>query len=515
MTTLLLVDDEPRQVKSLSAIIGRQRPEYRILEAADAESAWEIMEKEHVDAVLTDIRMPETDGLTLIERITLAKPHVKTVLISGYGQFEYAQKALEHRVVEYLVKPIGLPDIERILLKLEELFAKESSLKHSQAVYQEHLWNGLIAGTLTEKQRLELRIPAAGAGIAMAIERNGDPFLEDGAPMEAARRTWTDLLSAMGRNIVFGDAAAGRIVSFVWLDRSLAAKPFHTASQINRLFERLRTENPAGYVLGVSTVRPDLSKDLKEAYDEAVLALRHLFYTSDEAILWGSDSRPFTDAVSPGSNELAEPLTLAVKTGDRAKAMELLDAFFQSREAPYPAPERIKEELKLMLWRLTEGLRDVAQPHAEPLSYERNLRQLQECCHYQALRFRFKKIVEAFLESSGKAHEDKNGLIILKCQAYLQEHYRDDLSLESVAALFHFNPSYFSQLFKYKTGVNFSGYLLELRIRQAMRMLENSDEKISGIAEKAGFRDAAYFNKMFKRKTGFSPNAYRQIKGHR
>lgn len=82
----MVVDDEMRQVKALSAVIRRLRPTYRILEATDVKTSWELLERESVDAVLTDIRMPDGDGLTLVERINHQKPHVRTVLISGYGQ---------------------------------------------------------------------------------------------------------------------------------------------------------------------------------------------------------------------------------------------------------------------------------------------------------------------------------------------------------------------------------------------------------------------------------------------
>ncbi|WP_123039658.1 response regulator transcription factor [Cohnella candidum] len=512
MATLLLVDDEPRQVRSLAAIIGRQRPAYRVLEATDAESAWDIIEAEHVDAVLTDIRMPEVDGLTLIERIVRRKPHIKTVLISGYGQFDYAKQAIEHRVVEYLVKPIGLPEIDRMLVKLDELFTAETSLKQSFSVYAEHLWNSLISGSLNDSQRQELesRIPTAGAGIAMVF----DPGV--GSPEESTQRKMNELLSAMGPSAIFRDTASGSLVSFAWLDRPLAARPSETVSKVVRLFEKLRADGMEDAALGVSTIRADLSRNLKAAYDEAVLALRHRFYAHGEPILWATDVRPFTGTVKPASQELAEPLTLAVKAGDRKRAMELIRSFFQAGETPpYPDPERLKEELNLILWQLTEGLRHRVPPETKELSFAENKSLLAACGDYQELRYRFKKLVDGWLELAGKAHQDKNGILVLQCQAYLQQHYKEEISLESVAAMFHFNPSYFSNLFKSKAGVNFSEYLIDLRIREAKAILDNGEHKIADVSAMVGFRDAAYFNKMFKRKTGISPNAYRQMNGRK
>ncbi|WP_372662307.1 response regulator [Cohnella sp.] len=518
MTTLLLVDDEPRQVKALSAILRKQRPEYRIIEAMDVETAWEKIETEPVDAVLTDIRMPDVDGLTLIERISRQKPHIKTVLISGYGQFDYAKQAIEHRVVEYLVKPIGLSDIERIIYKLEEMFAHESSLNQSVSVYHEHLWNALIAGKLDEQQRLELNryIPADGPGITMVIELNQDQQTKvDKNIPNAVRQKWNKLLAPLGKCILFGDPFSGLFVTLIWLDRYLAAKPSETVSRITRLFEQLRTgEGMEEAVLGISTIRPALTEEARYAHEEALLALRHRFFAADEAIIWGSDIRAFTDKVTPGSKELAEPLTLAVKVGDQPRAIELVNAFFQKREAPpFPDPDLIKEELYMILWKMIEGLQSVIPTEAIELSHSHLKKKISRCGNYQELRFRFKKLVEELLELSGKSRQDKNGLIILQCQAYLQQHYMEDISLESVAAMFHFNPSYFSNLFKIRTGVNFSEYIISMRIKQAERILENTEDKISEISERVGFHNPSYFNKIFKRKTGISPNSFRQMKG--
>jgi two-component system response regulator YesN len=98
------------------------------------------------------------------------------------------------------------------------------------------------------------------------------------------------------------------------------------------------------------------------------------------------------------------------------------------------------------------------------------------------------------------------------CRAYIMEHYSEDLSLDTVAKQFHFNSSYFSEQFKQYKGINFSDYLLQVRMDSAKRMLETTNEKVYQIACDVGYKDAKYFNRLFKRDTGITPEQYRQIR---
>ncbi|TYP77452.1 response regulator [Paenibacillus methanolicus] len=510
MKTIMIVDDEARQVKALSAIIRRLRPDYRTLEATDVKSAWELLTSEPVNAVLTDIRMPDEDGLTLAERIANQKPHIRTVLISGYGQFDYAQKAIEHRVIEYLIKPIGLADIERVIAKLEALFAQDN--KH-HALNKERFWHEIITDPLTDRKRqlIEHYAPSSGSGLAIVFELSG---LSDGDRMAALKGNWTAESEALGHCETFQEVAGYRMASLVWLNPILAAKPSDTVTKISRILERVRADGFEDVSAGVSRVSPDFRLVVKEAYDEALLALRHRFYASEDAVFWRSDVQAFAERGITSAKEIAEPLAAAIKASERPRALDLVNAFFEPREvSPYPDPELIRDEVGHMVWQLLHSLQSLLPAHSPDWDHALLRKQFRHYRDYRELRLRFKEFVLRLLELAEKTQLDKNGLLILRCQHYLQQHYMEDISLESVAAMFHFNASYFSNLFKQRTGRNFSEYLLDLRINKAKLMLERSDEKIALISERSGFRTATYFNKMFKRETGISPKTFRQMHG--
>lgn len=106
-------------------------------------------------------------------------------------------------------------------------------------------------------------------------------------------------------------------------------------------------------------------------------------------------------------------------------------------------------------------------------------------------------------ENSGKT-------LIRKSIIYMQEHYREDLSLTDVSRAIGLSGNYFSHLFKKETGKNYVEYLNEIRLREVMKDLKNSDEKILVIAQKHGFQNLEYFSRFFKRQTGESPAKWRK-----
>lgn len=100
--------------------------------------------------------------------------------------------------------------------------------------------------------------------------------------------------------------------------------------------------------------------------------------------------------------------------------------------------------------------------------------------------------------------------IVLK---YIEENYFKSVSLEKAADVVGLNPVYLSYLFKKIKKVNFSEYLNEVRLKKAEELLTDSTLKIGEISEQIGYKDARYFSSLFKKRTGMSPNEYRNKEG--
>jgi two-component system response regulator YesN len=97
--------------------------------------------------------------------------------------------------------------------------------------------------------------------------------------------------------------------------------------------------------------------------------------------------------------------------------------------------------------------------------------------------------------------------------AYINEHYSENMSLETISAVVDLNPVYFSAIFKKETGRNFIEYLTEVRLEQAKTLLLESDYNISEIAWKVGYQDEKYFMRVFKKEMGITCAKYRKLYG--
>ncbi|GGG07946.1 response regulator transcription factor [Paenibacillus abyssi] len=117
---ILVVDDEPMVRASIARMIVTLGERYHAYEAGDGEDALELLDVLPIDLIITDIRMPAIDGLQLAERVHRLHPHIRTVLLSGYAEFEYALSALHCGVHEYLLKPASRESLTELILRVEE-----------------------------------------------------------------------------------------------------------------------------------------------------------------------------------------------------------------------------------------------------------------------------------------------------------------------------------------------------------------------------------------------------------
>ena len=118
MYTVLLVDDEPTILETLSSTIcWQQFGVNTLLKSLDGYQALEIMRNHKIDLLITDIEMPNLDGLTLLKKTRETFPDVHCILLTAYGEFKYAQTALQYGVENYLLKPINKTELEETIEK--------------------------------------------------------------------------------------------------------------------------------------------------------------------------------------------------------------------------------------------------------------------------------------------------------------------------------------------------------------------------------------------------------------
>ena len=146
---IVIAEDEPKSREGLIRLI-RRFTDYEIVGVAEnGEEGYRLTEKEKPDLVLSDIKMPVLDGLGMLQKIKDAGIEVQAVLLTGYSEFEYARKALQLQVVEYVLKPMDIDQFLDVLKKVESRIVKQ---KAEQVTPERLLWNYI--GSSEEEREL-------------------------------------------------------------------------------------------------------------------------------------------------------------------------------------------------------------------------------------------------------------------------------------------------------------------------------------------------------------------------
>ncbi|MDA3845586.1 MAG: response regulator, partial [Vallitaleaceae bacterium] len=158
MYKAMIVDDEQLTLSFLKTIIPKLSPKWQVIsEASDGEQACSLLASGHYDLVITDIKMPIMDGVTLCETIHRDFPHIITVILSGYGEFEYAKKAIQYGVSNYLLKPIVNSELQVILNEIATILDQKeaSNLEYLRLVqlsskYKEDIATNLLQAIVSQ-----------------------------------------------------------------------------------------------------------------------------------------------------------------------------------------------------------------------------------------------------------------------------------------------------------------------------------------------------------------------------
>ncbi|MFC4811930.1 helix-turn-helix domain-containing protein [Paenibacillus sp. GCM10023250] len=529
MYKVLVADDEPLMIEGWKTMVDWQACGYELCgTATDGEEAIAAIRACPPDLVMTDIRMPVLDGLGLIramkEELGLT---AKTVIVSGYSEFGYAQQALRYQVDHYLLKPLVPEEVHQVLREL--------------------------AGPLAERRREEAsagreRDAAAAEAVAAALRHGGPAALEAaGRLLGANARTRCRLLLAetlagssggeaahvrLRRLLEAAFPAGLRTVAFaeapgrgglLVLDEHETGGDFE--ARLAEAAERL-PDAFAGLAAYASERGEGLAA-LPALYGQALEARRHALLGRRAGLhLYRRPGRATEgDCRLPDVAAGAERLLRAVEAGDAAAvraALDPLHGLFARCGAKDEWARLAAQHIRgALLRRDAAGLAEAGGPGPDgpgldgaggaPAGPRAPLPADGAAWDRETLEALCLRAAASFAER--RSARDCGGAVA-DAVAYLNGHFREKVLLQELAERFRLSPVYFGQQFKKATGYPFHDYVHRLRIDEARKLLRRTDMKISAIAGALGYHDTEYFTGKFKAFTGELPSAYKnKIKG--
>ena len=531
---ILIVDDEQLIRQGL-----RARIEYlgidvdEIFEAENGLMALRLQEEHPIDVVITDIRMPDMDGLELIQEMQKKNNQIKFVVLSGYAEFSYAETAIRLGVKAYLLKPVSNDDLKAAFDKAykemeqtasvrQEVQMKKRMDREKQVYQQEKALNALFssqeAGVVTREQLCKLcgydeKMWAGGAEsvLYLAILHINKESFEH----QRFRPVDHELVRFMIRNIFEEiQAPCEKLLVNSLSDTRQMYGIFigddkkKLRMEVERIYLRMRSvlEKKMGIYLTIGVSRCRSQLEGKET-SEARQALKQRIIYGKANIYFYEDIRILGEQEFPVSQ--LHLLEQYIEHNEIFKVKNLVQEIFSEELVKKYGSAYLRimwiRILNLLLHHYERRGRNAAE-------IEKMLQNYNLLDRIQSLQEIRQKIIEMVMECvSTESVADANARSKIQMAiGYIQEHVAENLTVNVLAEHYGMSPNYFSSMFKKEMSRSAVNYITELRINQARELLYHSELSVVDISKKVGYEDSQYFFRVFKKYLGMTPLQYRE-----
>nr|WP_255570211.1 response regulator [Cohnella sp. CFH 77786] len=479
----MIVDDEPWVAKGLIALIDWESLGYFVIgDVHDGIEAMEAIQEMNPDVVLSDVRMPGLNGIELMESIRHQGLHTKVILISGYAEFKYAQKAIQFGAFDYLLKQVNKNTLTETLLRLKNEL--------------ENLHKGQREPDLHLEELFELLEPDNNIKISnfmihrgMEFEFPHYRFISCLYPHSSSRDAVAEQAAQKGIHWVSfrtGQNKRSYLVNYDEQKNPVGLLDFISGSLAG-----------AQYV-GISSIGL-YSTPIGKLYQESDIALSSSSFLQEKRIA----EYKSTDHAS-ALTKLVLKIELAIKGYKRDIIREGLDELCEeceTRSMPIDQISAVYNQIVLFVYKYY-GNSDLVQG-LEYMTYSQIVR---SCESVRQLFERIGVIFERQLDEEMQLSKET----VKKIIDYIDSSYTEDISLSMLSRQFNVSLGYLSALIKKETGTNYSDYVVARRLSLAKELLSDSSLSIQEIVERVGYKDYFHFNKLFKKHFGLTPSQHRK-----
>jgi YesN/AraC family two-component response regulator len=529
---LLIVDDEELIRQGLRARIKYLQIEVdEIYEASNGREAVLAVQNNPVDLVITDIRMPDMDGLTMIAEIQKIRPEIQFIVMSGYAEFSYAETAIRLGVKAYLLKPLSNEELKETFEKVYHEMEKNRTVRNAQIMEKK-------LNRERQVYQLEKEINAffSGTENGMILMRQMESILTD-SPVKFSessciflgvisvdhesyehdnfRQMDHELVRFSVKNVFYEvEPDCNKIIVNSVSDHNMMYAMFFGEDErklrhdIERVFWKMETvleKKMDIYIsFGISRCKREL---LQQSVKEANEALKQRIICGNSNLYFYDDIKLFNQNDTPVSQ--INLLNRYMEKKDIHKIKILLEEMFDQelmRNYGLSYLRMIWVQILNVLFRhydkktnnssgiekLLLNLNLPEQMHSLPEIQQQMTDLIMECIRLDDM---------SEINAKSKMH---------MAVRYIQEHYNENISVNDLAERYDMSSNYFSAIFKKEQHQSPVDYITTLRVKKAMELLECSDKSVVDIAKKVGYEEASYFYRVFKKYTGMTPLHYRE-----
>lgn len=537
MYRILLVDDEILVRDAIRENIDWKSMDCELVgDCENGKQAADFVKTHPVDIVLTDILMPYMDGMELSHFLHDNYPDIVIVIFSGFGEFEYAKKAIQYNVSEYMLKPVTAMELREVIGKMKEKVDQqrkekkrlESLTKTSQdyrknaAVIRSKAIEALVSCTrdvqesLNELEQMGISLDAASYRVAVF---DMDLF-SDIHEIDMEKRQESALMAFVLFNVA-DEIVTREHAGIAYQEGNnrvcilfMGNRTREFAEQIKEICREIQEK--VKEVIGIETsagigIWVKMPGDTVHSHEQAEKAIELRYLLGGNLLI---DTEELKEDRSLSLQKPLEKMMESIKGGNEQGMNQALMQMKEGIKEVRADKSQACVCLQMILRHAGSCWEDVSSDN-EDLFRKRELLmgKVTEQKTFQEAFSMVESYVHEVFARCANLNSSSGQRQAVMAMDYIQKNYMEpDLSLNDVCSYLNISISYFSTIFKEATGGTFVEYLSRTRMEKAKELLEKTTLKNYEIAEKVGFSDPHYFGISFKKMTGKTPTEYAREK---
>ena len=526
---VILVDDEEEVREAIRKRINWEEIGFTVAGTAEnGEDALELAETCEPDVVMTDIQMPFMDGLTLLRKLKERFPDLRSVIFSGYDDFEYAKEAIRLESEEYILKPVDAEELRKVFIRikerLDEQIRQRRNVEQLSKYYEDSrpmMKDQLIIGLL-EGRELQFDLERYQRDFDLQIE---SAFYCAGAFRITPIKDETENLDKNLMAVSLKQMVTERfkdvlpIEALVYLDtvsvlaRLKSTKQYSDfVAEMDRICRIAHRSLGANVCAGIGRVYGN-AESIHTSFLEAKDAFHHRIFVGENQAICINDVDPTSHIEDYISEKQIRHIIRQVKIGtDESLEREIRDFIEKLKKSDF-GPGQLQifyAEFVVELLRLMRGHNiNIAETELGTINTNK---EMEGFASLDEFADRLIGLANSIREKISSTRLDTTKRLAEDAKQYIADHYNESgLSVDDICSHLGVGTSYFSSIFKKETGMSFITYLTNYRMNEAQRLLDSTDEKSYIIAGLVGYEEPNYFSYVFKKHFGISPSKYRQV----
>lgn len=539
MYKVFLIEDEIVIREALERMIPWNEYGFELVgKAKDGEIALPMIRKTKPDVLITDIKMPFMDGLTLSGIVKKEIPEIRIVIVSGYDDFEYARKAIALGVDDYLLKPIAKADFVRVLQKIQKDFEEKGKQqdyyeKFEQEIkkYENHSRRDFFELLVTKHadlpeiydraEKLSIDIMAESYNLvffSLAESRDTDTIDQEYSQRAAdVQKQIDDTLQKEKNLYMFRNQTFSYVLLLTGDAENIQTHTEHCVKLLQDILEK--DQSGLEWIVCASKPVERLSQ-MPDCYKEGMQLFAYRYFGYSHVI--SQDMVPVGESQSR-DNEIKDLVSVDSNVVNPAIVQNFLCNGLENEVAGFVENylQMVGESaLKSKMFRqyILLNIHFCIVSFLQKLGYEKDVvdHSLLEASgmgkplDHDKIAASISGALKQAIQLREEKSKGKYQNVLQNAVQYMEENFADEnLTLNTVACVANVSANHFSAMFSQKMGQTFIEYLTSLRMNRAKELLRCTDKRSGEIALEVGYKDSHYFSFLFKKTQGCTPSEYR------